>query len=516
MRKQQLLRILLIVTLLIGISLSTGCSDSTSGGTIETTNGYVANVDGSPAQNAQVILIPEGYNPNGGDPKDLLYDTTNEFGAYQLSIPVSGSYNIQVLNLENGTRALLQEAVLSEKTDTVPLIQLTHPGVFIINVPDSLSEEPVYYFSGTTFKWQRSQIDTAFDGSLVFADLPGGSLPSLEADINTTLLDKVPVKSQDSVYHDIALTWRSFTTENSSIASDNITSIFTDKNGFHWIATYGGGVSVHNSSIKGFFDKDEHALKSNNVNDLTIDKEDVIYIATDAGFVIYNDSTLQAHEYEKSPNELSSNDVYSIALDSSKGCWLGTGAGVDYHDYKENQWINSLSDVIVADITVDRNNNVWVATTLKGVYFFDGNGWTQYTTANGLNDDRTNAVIERSNGDIVVGHREGKLSIFSNDTWTKVTNEQSSAEGEPILCFYETDKGTLFAGTGGGLIRNEDGYWKRTTGTIYDEIEEFSIRSISDDANGNMWVGTGANGVYVFGPDAEDIIFKRALLLRAF
>jgi serine phosphatase RsbU (regulator of sigma subunit)/streptogramin lyase len=164
-------------------------------------------------------------------------------------------------------------------------------------------------------------------------------------------------------------------------------AIIQDKEGFLWIGTYDGGV--------------------NRLNPTT-------------GYVIryVNNRT--------DPNSISSNRVWSLAIDGSGKIWMGTfGGGVNILDPANNkitQFRNnkddpaSLLDDNVIRIFIDDKDNAWIGTS-KGLskYESSNNKFKNYREKDGLPNEFIFGILQDGKGNLWLSTNEG-LSRFNPKT----------------------------------------------------------------------------------------------------
>ena len=139
--------------------------------------------------------------------------------------------------------------------------------------------------------------------------------------------------------------WTTYSTSNSGLVYDHVTTVEIDHEGNKWIgygqATIGSGVSKF-------------------------------------------DGTAWTN-YTSSGSGLVSDQVTAIAIDSVGNKWFGTSHGLSKFDGTNWTSYNSSnglgSDFIIA-ITVDYENNVWVGTWDGGIAKFDGTDWVVYNRSN--------------------------------------------------------------------------------------------------------------------------------------
>lgn len=154
------------------------------------------------------------------------------------------------------------------------------------------------------------------------------------------------------------------------------------------------------------------------------------WLATFKGLVHYDlkRGLIQRYLHEPdSPNSLSDNDIYSLALENDTLLWVGTGGGgLNCLNLKTMQFTcfqfnaadkTSLSGNIVPDIYIDTGGTIWVATNGGGLSSMgaDRNGFTRYLKKNGLNSLHVFSVGEDGKGGIWIGTNKG-ISRLDIDT----------------------------------------------------------------------------------------------------
>jgi len=156
------------------------------------------------------------------------------------------------------------------------------------------------------------------------------------------------------------------------------------------------------------------------------------------------------------------------------------------------------SDGLLADnvncVDVDASNNIWFGTQ-DGVSVFDGATWTDHTTATdpGLVDNTIQAIYVATSGDVWAGTDFG-LSVYDGTNWTSYTSADGLGNNQ-IKCITE-DNGLIWIGTNNGAS-NYDGTNFTNFGTS-EGLPFGGVNEIDVMSNGDVWMGTGLSGVYVY------------------
>ena len=166
--------------------------------------------------------------------------------------------------------------------------------------------------------------------------------------------------------------------------------------------------------------------------------------------------TFQHYNHEDGLNA----PVTKIAKDSLGFLWLGTMDGLTRFDGKN--FINfrnipgdthSLSNNIINDLTVDRENRIWAATNGGLCYFDFSNGsFSQIAFQNKLEDIdryRVHAVTQSPDGNIWFASRSSIHILRSNTT--AESYRLPDPEGLTIRCLYVDPEGQVWIGTNKGM-----------------------------------------------------------------
>ena len=211
-----------------------------------------------------------------------------------------------------------------------------------------------------------------------------------------------------------------------TLIDDHVNALCTDKIGNLWIAT-NGGMQVYNPKMNTFssYTRENGKLSTNNITSLFYNKNgktNDLYIGTAEGLVILNLSTTEKTVLTGNKANLKSftNNYITQVLQDSRGLiWIGTREGLNILNL-ENDSLNyltekqGLSNNNVCGIAEDKNHNIWV-TTSSGVSRIviqrnheegtNNYGLYNYTTADGLQSNEFNpgSIITKQDGDVLLG-----------------------------------------------------------------------------------------------------------------
>lgn len=338
-------------------------------------------------------------------------------------------------------------------------------------------------------------------------------------------INKLNIKTNKSV------TYKFDENNKFSIPSNGIRDMIQDKDGNVWISTEKGlSKYIKDDKFITYTNKsyDNNSLVNDTVYTVMEDSTGLIWVGTYTGISIF-DPTEHIKQYKNDPldkNSLSNNVIHGIYEDEEGLLWIGTrDKGVNIINMEKNEFnhINEgksdydLSNDSVKVIT-GKDNKVWIGTR-NGVNEVDKSTMIvkKYTMENGLVSNNIKSLLLDSKGYLWIGTPDG-LNILNTRTneildITNILNENGISDTY-IEDIYEDSSGTYWIGNFilGGLIRinPKDGnikvYMTFDTNNENNEEDINSIRSITEDGIGNLWIGT-SEGLVKFDKASEN--FKR-------
>jgi ligand-binding sensor domain-containing protein/AraC-like DNA-binding protein len=250
-----------------------------------------------------------------------------------------------------------------------------------------------------------------------------------------------------------------------TLIDDHINALCTDKVGNLWIAT-NGGLQVFNPKMNTFssYTRENGKLHTNNITSIFYNKDgksNDLYIGTAEGLVILNLSSTEKQVLTGNTSNIKSftnNFITQVVQDSRGLIWIGTREGLNILNL-ENDSLNYLTEKQglcnnnVCGIAEDKNHNMWI-TTSSGVSRIvvqrnheDGTnnyGLYNYTTADGLQSNEFNpgSILTRQDGNVLLGGLFGvnwvvQKASDANDALPRVMLTQLFIGEEEILTGHE-------------------------------------------------------------------------------
>ncbi|HPG38723.1 MAG TPA: two-component regulator propeller domain-containing protein [bacterium] len=305
------------------------------------------------------------------------------------------------------------------------------------------------------------------------------------------LLANIPLNSQ---------TWETFTCKNDV---QDLCCV----GDYCWVATTGGMVKVNINDFSFEEYEAEEGLPESNINAIISDQNKIWFGSPHKGLSLLNDNIWTS--YNSANSGLTNNTINCLAIDNDNKLWIGSNNciivfdGTNWITYTKNDY--GLNDAIFNAIKIDSEGKVWAGTT-KGLAVFDGISWQTFTKANsGLQTNLVSDISYDANKVWLATNGAG-IHYYENDQWINYNKENSGLLENYIMCAFVDEKEKKWFGSGYGRIYCYDD----TTWTIFDStncILSFDstfvsnptaiINTITEDKNGNLWVG-GTSGLYFY------------------
>lgn len=282
-----------------------------------------------------------------------------------------------------------------------------------------------------------------------------------------------------------------------------VLSVYQDQNGLIWAATPSGGAfsfDPKSGQIKTITEAE--GLTNNNVHCLLEDSWNNLWFGTSGGGV--SRFTGEQFGLYSSSNGLPGDYIFSVFEDSRQVLWSGTsGLGVTRIDKNGIRTLNADSgfyDIKVKTIFEDCDGNLWFGTDGNGISRYNGKSFLHLSGYRGLIGNWVRDIAQDLDDNIWVATVDAGITKVIPDKEAKrgyrfdYFNMELGLPKNRINCLHIDKLNRTWFGTVSGGI----GYILSDSIHVFPNNERLSsvrIRSMREDLNGNLWVGTADGGI---------------------
>jgi len=277
-------------------------------------------------------------------------------------------------------------------------------------------------------------------------------------------------------------------------------SVFVDSRQIVWVGTYGGGLNKFDGLTFESYDKSD-GLTNNVVWKILEDPEGNIWIATDGGLHKFDG---QRFELKVGAARMDGNEIVrAFCHGPNNTFWLGNATNGAYqYDYVNDTIVDSVSpeqlyggeNVLIYDLEVDHEENLWCGLNREGVSKYDGESIINYTEKDGLGYNIVLDVMCDDQGRIWVCSGHG-ISRFNGETFDTFDTTDGLV-GDISWTSYQSANGDIIIGSfysGVTIYNDEKGFYK--TYTKNEGLQSQHVTSIAEDNNGNVWFASNDFGL---------------------
>ena len=299
-----------------------------------------------------------------------------------------------------------------------------------------------------------------------------------------------------------------------SLPGNHVKDILRDSSGNLWVGT-DNGLAKYNEQTENFATYknkiyDKTSLVNDEVFSIQEDESGLIWVGTYAGISMFDPNTNIEH-YKKDPfdeNSISDNSIHGIYEDKDGLLWVGTNSKgvnvINRKNYNVKHLNKTSKDYPISDDNINDvvgiDNKIFIATK-NGLNEVDKDLKTIniYNTEDGICNNNITALFADSKKNVWIGTANGISVLNTNtneiiDITDILTNH--NIEDQYIKVIYEDSKGNYWVGCfiDGGLVKIDPN--KRTIENYRNKKEDKTsissnnIRSIVEDKNGNIYIGT--------------------------
>jgi ligand-binding sensor domain-containing protein/signal transduction histidine kinase/DNA-binding response OmpR family regulator len=315
----------------------------------------------------------------------------------------------------------------------------------------------------------------------------------------------------------------------------SVSALLEDNNDNIWIGTFGVGLYKYNKNIDSLYayihDKnDTTSISSNFIFSIISDKKGRIWIGTRNGLDLFDEKNNEFTQYyhgQKLPSELSTGFINELCLDKDGDLWIGTnGKGLYELTEQENRWhINhfQLSDFEgskssnILSLMCDNKGNLWIGTENGGLYVLQSSSkeFVNYKNEEGnlhsLSSNSIWSLYQDNTGIIWIGTYNHGINFIDAriekfEVYRRNINEHYTLVNNNVTNFSEDKAGNILIATDGGGISSFNPKTQRFANVIDNSsISSKAVMAVLCDSKQRIWVGTWDGGIDLFNTSGKKI-----------
>ncbi|MCD7973832.1 MAG: response regulator [Candidatus Azobacteroides sp.] len=322
----------------------------------------------------------------------------------------------------------------------------------------------------------------------------------------------------------------------SNICSNKINVIYEDRFNNIWFGSQDNGVSILNTQNQIITNyshdpSDINSLSSNWIFSIIENPEGNILVGTiDKGIDLYEYSS---HSFKHNYIPFVDN-IYTMCNDSKGSLWIGTdGWGLKCYDYETRITSTYESPVKDFDLTKskvhsileDLQGNLWIAVYQKGILMISPNnrqfksiGFNPFNSRKNIGTDCVLSIYKDRTENIWIG-TDGEGIFRLNNEYDVIQHYQGDRmPGKSVLAIFGDSKNRIWAGSylhGLFLYDADKNKFQRQVLEV-NGVDVKHINIITEDNEGNLWIGTNDNGLCIYNPESRSVeVFQYDLLKSA-
>lgn len=287
-----------------------------------------------------------------------------------------------------------------------------------------------------------------------------------------------------------------YTTKN-GLPQNSSTAIVQTKDGYLWIATFGGLARFDGIKFKVFTTSNTPELVTNRWTALFEDRRGVLWIGSEYGDLLKYENGLFSL-VKKSAGEPTDSTINALYLDDKDVLWIGGYGSLKTFDVRSGKFQAFTRETLfhrtpldpegfgIHNITQDSRGNLWFSTN-NGLICFGEGQFKDFNTSDGLPTDSIISVKADSQNNLFVltkhgfGKFDGKTFTSLHKTFVKgdyVPEVSPLIRSEEDNIYFVAGK-TLFKVTGSGIEEFD-----------MSALIHSAVSSIVKDREDNLWLGT--------------------------
>lgn len=299
-----------------------------------------------------------------------------------------------------------------------------------------------------------------------------------------------------------------------SVSANNTFYVYTDSGKYFFVTTRTAGLNYFNVNLQlagyqpSFADNNTGAVFDGYVTSIVRSPNGTLLLGTQSRLIEWkreqNQISFKEYGTIKGKKLNGAEEVRALCFDKQDRLWVGTSRygiivldknnkPVKYLDANNNGNNNYLPGNYINQISLSPfDNKMWIATT-RGLCVIDPETFavhrlTDNAILNKLNSIACNTVWFRNKNETWIGTSNGAYCYHASENTLEELNAENGLSHNNVFCFADDANGNVYIGTGAGLNRVSPERQIKIFGT-HNGLRNEKCDGLLKDKNGNIWIG---------------------------
>ncbi|MBI3195140.1 MAG: PAS domain S-box protein, partial [Ignavibacteriae bacterium] len=230
-----------------------------------------------------------------------------------------------------------------------------------------------------------------------------------------------------------------------------------------------------------------------------------LWVGTESGLYLYRVTT-SLWNYWKKPETSRSNKVTDFLSTTDGSFWITTDEGLEIR--RKNRPVEYITKIenkelyALTGLAEDANGNIWISSgaSFEGAYRWNGTRWKYFGQREGLfgfihkiKKDKKNRLWFLGMARYFADERtEPGAFLYENEKFIQWSTKQGLINNR-VYAFVEGNDGTFWFGTNGGISRWKEGVWKHWT--MSEGLKLNRTFTIALDSQNTLWFSDQMTGL---------------------